>query len=281
MELAQVQGYFYSQSKTTIKEPSKEVFADNEELCARSCFSLKNCAAYSYCSKLDCKLWTDEKFDKGFNASKPIGEEYDWNRIKTDSSEDCTFNKRIVKYNPKNHLSNRQFLEQLDSKITNEKLNLTVVDEKYTDNLFKATSLKINVQPGRHTKSSSKLEDEKFDDERNHIKYNDLFTITNPNRVFKQDSVKEKTNKEGKSQLIASSGGLLLWECQLLCINNEECKSMSYCKGTNECILTGLSDFKEFDDYTAINPGCVTSASKFIFAFSFNYLQLKLIFFSI
>jgi len=265
MELAQVEGYFRSEEGKTIQNPTgEETYADTEELCARRCFSNKNCGAYAYCGKLDCKLWTDEKFDEEFDPKNK--KEYDWNKLNRTSEEDCVLGTRFVKYNKNAHISNREFLENLDELISKKSLEtLGVVNEKSEIEPFTATKLQVNVQPGRHTKSSSNFNDEKLDDERNHIKYNDLFTIVKSGEVFNHRIVKEDQEKKKENvRLVGANNQMYLWECQLMCINNNDCQSLSYCSDSNECVLTSLNTTQDIENYTTKNHKCSTSIKNYL-----------------
>lgn len=263
LESAQTLGYFRTQSGLSIKkEQVVEEFADSEELCARHCFTSKNCGAFSYCAGSKCTLWFDDDFHEEFDPSLPLGQEYDWEKIKKEKDNECTFGSRVVRYNERNHQSNKEFLAQLDAKIKSAELEkLVVVDENFDDKDFTAIELLINVQPGRHTANPNR-DDLNLADERNYQRYNDLFMITDSKSAFDPKKVQSKKGEGEKERLIASSLGLALWECQLLCINNEDCKSMSYCGESNECILTTIETIQEIDDNTQENHKCAVSASK-------------------
>lgn len=260
LELAQVQFYFHSKAGQAIESSKNDRFADSEELCARRCFANRNCAAYAHCAALDCRMWIDENFDKEFDPEKPVGQEYDWSKVKTKEEKDCTLGTRFVKFDRRAHLSNSEFLEALERNITGSTLKDLNVIDKTESETFKASELQIDVEPGRHTKSSSKMNDERINDERNHEKYNNLFNITAPSSSFNLEKVKGDNNKDGR--LIGLSSGSPLWECQLTCMNDEKCRSLSFCAETNECILTTLNSTKDIETYTSGNPKCSTSVSK-------------------
>ena len=270
LETAQAEGYFHSENGLTLKNPTSEEYADNEELCARRCLTNANCGAYSYCSALDCKLWTDDRFYDDFNPKDE--NEFDWNRVEKKKDASCTFSRRIVRYKDESHISNTELLNKIQTMIESSNSNerfkdLLVVDNEFNEAKFKASELRINVVPGRHANSDSKLEDEKFDEERNQIKYNDQFTIISSNKAFSHDLVKAKgKDASGNEYLLGSSRGLSLWECELTCINNKNCESMSFCKDTNECVFT-LYNATQLNDalqseITVENHKCATSISK-------------------
>ena len=264
--MAQTLGYFRTNEHLTIKEDSTGVvkeFAESEELCTRRCFSNKNCGAFSYCASLNCLLWFDDDFDELFDPSLDLGTEYDWTKIPTEPNSECTYGHRIVKYKEHNHQSNKEFLAKLYAKITAKDLDpLLVTDENFSDDALTAAGLEINVQPGRHI--ASKPGEEDPSDQRNHVKYNDLFQMADSHGAFSKDKVSAKQDDEGKNRLVSSTLGVSLWECQFLCINDENCKSMSYCRGTDECILTTIKEFKEIAESTQVDHKCGVAASKCI-----------------
>lgn len=265
LEVTQTIGYFHTKRGLTLKEDTGVVnnMADNIELCARSCFQNKNCGAFSYCSALNCHLWTDDDFNKEFQPELGPENSYNWEKIPKVKQDDCTYGWRIVKYNENNHLSNKEYLAKLAAKIENKEIDkLIVVDDKFKDVEFQPDGLQINVLPGRHTAGSG-AEDEKLGDPRNQAKYQDLFRVIHSSSAFNKEKVDAKKNENGEGRLIAQLTGLALWECQLLCVNNENCKSMSYCRGSDECLLTTIENANEIGESTLENHKCAVSISKY------------------
>ena len=268
LETAQALGFFRRKIGLEIKKNDQAVdeFADSEELCARRCLQSKNCGAFSYCAELTCRLWVEPNFDADFDPSKP--KPYDWEKISKEPNDGCSFGTRIVRYNERNHQSNREYLQKLESRIKNGNMGLTLYDTR--DETFQASKLEINVQPGRRT-AGSKLEDENLADERNHNKYNDLFLIIDSGISFNPDKVKAKKDEGENERLLVSQLGLSVWECQLMCINNEKCKSMSFCSDTDHCMLTTIENIPEIASNTDKNSKCALSTSKCIATSSESY----------
>lgn len=102
-----------------------------------------------------------------------------------------------------------------------------------------------------------------MNDERNQNKYHEYFEIIGAGKAFNHEKVKNGEDKNKNKILLASSRSLSLWQCQLSCINNADCKSMSYCANSKECILTTLSTEKDISSkYLVENSQCSTSVGK-------------------
>ena len=109
---------------------------------------------------------------------------------------------------------------------------LLLVDEQNEGYERQATELRI-VQDG----DASNLEDEKVNEER--LKYSDLFAVAITKKRFDVDQV---NNYDGLQRVLAESHGLSLSDCQLICVNDNLCKSFSYCRENEFCVLTTIAN---------------------------------------
>lgn len=238
---------FHRENGLTIQKPTVQVYTENEQQCAGRCLGNKNCAAYSVCSNLICKLWIYSNFDSQFKPDAPSGEDFHWFKIRTREDDECSFSRRFVKYDEKLHRSNEEILNKLHSMIRGQKIEeLVIMNKDFEPHFFAASDLKMNVQPGRRTEQT------RWTEQRDHIKYNDLFQITHADRMISPNG----------ATILSSSSGRSLSQCQFACTNKVDCRTMSYCRESGECVLSTLTDQTEIAYFSELNKNCSTSMSK-------------------
>lgn len=255
-EVPQTDGYFHKQNGRSIRRPTTEEFTHSKESCVRSCFTKPNCIAYAVCSSLLCKLFED--YSDEFDLRLPLDQAYNWNRIETEKADNCTFGRRLFAYNESYHQSNKEILTELSQKIEkNELEKLVLVNELFEDFDFDAIELQT-----LETDLSRKLEEEQAN--------NNLFTIVKSGRRFDRSLL----SRGEQGRLIAHPKKLPLSQCQSLCINDDRCKSISYCGHPNECMLTTIEGENEIGEVTMAYSQCAVASSKF---YGFPNTELRLV----
>ena len=272
VEVPQTAGYFHKQDGLTIQWPSIQEFVNDQEQCAKLCFTNKDCFAFSYCSSLVCALCLDDAHHTNQFGDRSPDLEYDWNRIQIISDDQCTLGKRLIGYREREHQSNQEILEELNRKIAKQTVSLVVVNEQFEDYELFASELQIQRSTGEYRRlqdghfSAPNLVDQKASDGR--LKYDDrpltgLFIITHLNRSF--DTPLLASLKDSSKQVLVHSAELSLSDCQLLCVNSDLCKSISYCRrdDSNECVLTTIANTRAAPEMTRTNSHCAVAESRF------------------
>lgn len=183
--------YFEKKWHQSLTSATKRMPADSEHLCARQCFRLAKCAAFSHCSSLECDLLLDPEFVVAYDETQDrLDYDHD-QKVKMKSSNQCNVFRRKValKSGHDSHLDNRRLITRWQAMVDASEFSLEVLADVTRQIKVKLTvdMLGVDVKPGRLLDSDDEDDagnrwNAELEDERNVERYDQLFTITKPNR---------------------------------------------------------------------------------------------------
>lgn len=266
-----VLAYFGKISNFKLENPSHRRPAENEHLCARQCFKLADCAAFSQCSSMECDLFTDPDFASAYDEDKKSFDYAFDLKMRRKEQDDCNLFIREVSLRSDlgSHLDNRQLIARWNQQVEKSLLRLTFINGKMGNKEIEmiADALSVDVAPGRLLDTVDDLEPtwaDELDDERNVERYNDLFRIIFSSNMFDVNQLK------AEALSVRQLSWVSLYECQLACANEKTCASYSYCAPYRKCVLTELVPQSLIRNSIVFDSKCVVSQSTLACKSCFN-----------